>query len=117
MQLIDFKNRYPSLSSSHADEHIASSIEFARILATRNGLTGELLDEGVGLLTAHLLVVDDKSRGGGAVLNATSKKVGDVAYSYSVGSNDERWYMLSGYGQKFLMLLSLLPRYGGAFVV
>lgn len=117
MQLNDFKERYAMLAGLYTDEHISSSIAFAEVVAGRAGLPADLLSEGVGLLTAHLLVIDDKSKGGGAVRNATSKRVGDVTYSYAQASSDEDWYMLSNYGQRFLMLLRLRPRYGGAFVV
>lgn len=118
MTIDDFKSIYPSLSQSFIDDQIGSNLRLANLLINKISIDEDLREEALSLMTAHLLALDKMSGGGGkAVKQATSKRVGDVQYSYSQGSKDENWYGLTAYGQKLLMLIDLTPKFSGAFVV
>jgi len=118
MTIEDFRILYPALSQSLVDEQIGSNIRLANLLIDKMYISEDLRYEALSLLAAHLTAIDKQGGGSGkAVKTATSKRVGEVQYSYSQQSGDREWYNLTGYGQKLLMLLDLQPRYGGAFVV
>lgn len=118
MTIEDFRILYPALSQSLIDEQIGSNIRLANLLINKIYVSEDLKDEALSLLTAHLTAIDKQGGGSSkAVKTATSKRVGEVQYSYSQQSGDREWYNLTGYGQKLLMLLDLQPQYGGAFVV
>lgn len=118
MTVEEFKLLYPSLSRSFVDEQIGSNLRLANLLIDKINISEDLKEEALNLMTAHLLAIDKAGGSNGkAVKSATSKKVGDVQYSYAQGSSDKEWYSLTGYGQKLLMLIDLTPKFSGAFVV
>lgn len=109
---------YPSFSQSATTEQIAAKLRFADLMIDRIGAFGDMRYDALGLLTAHLLTLDGMSGGNGsAIQSKTSKKVGDVQFTYAQSSQDRAWYDLSNYGQQLLFLIDLLPKHSGAFVV
>lgn len=118
MTVDDFRAIYPSLSRQFVDEQIESNLRLAGLLIKRISVPSDLKEEALSLLSAHLTALDGKMGDkGNSIKQATSKRVGDVQYSYSSQTGDRGWYELTGYGQKLLMLIGLQPEYGGAFVV
>lgn len=109
---------YPNFSQSATTEQVAAKLRFADLLIDKMGAFGDMRYDALGLLTAHLLKLDGMSGGNGSAMQAkTSKKVGDVQFTYAQASQDRAWYDLSNYGQQLLFLIDLLPKHSGAFVV
>lgn len=109
---------YPNFSQSATTEQVAAKLRFADLMIDRIGAFGDMRYDALGLFAAHLLTLDGMSGGNGsAIQSKTSKKVGDVQFTYSSSTQDREWYNLSNYGQQLLMLLDLLPNFSGAFVV
>lgn len=109
---------YPSFSQSATIEQVTAKLKFAGLLIDKMGAFGDMRYDALGLLTAHLLTLDGMSGGNGSAMQAkTSKKVGDVQFTYAQASQDREWYNLSKYGQQLLFLIDLLPKFSGAFVV
>lgn len=109
---------YPDFSQSLTNEQIGFKVRLANLLIDKIGAFGDMRDDALVLLIAHLLTLDKTSgASGNAVTAKTSKKVGDVQFTYAQSSQDRAWYNLSNYGQQLLMLMDLLPNYSGAFVV
>lgn len=118
MTVDDFKLLHADFSQSFIDEQISSNLRMANLLIDNVGSFGDLREDAIGLLTAHLLSLDKQAgKGGAAMQQKTSKKVGDVQYTYAAQTNDREWYNLSSFGQKLLWLLDMQPRGIGAFVV
>lgn len=114
----EFLLLYPNFSQSATAEQIAAKLRFADLMIDRIGAFGDMRYDALGLLTAHLLTLDGMSGGNGSAMQAkTSKKVGDVQFTYAQSSQDREWYNLSKYGQQLLFLIDLLPKFSGAFVV
>lgn len=114
----EFLLLYPSFSQSATIEKVTAKLKFADLLIDKIGSFDDMRDDALGLLTAHLLTVDTITNGGtNSVQAKTSKKVGDVQFTYAQASQDRAWYNLSNYGQQLLFLIDLLPRHSGAFVV
>lgn len=109
---------YPSFSQSATIEQVTAKLKFANLLIDRIGVFGDMRYDALGLLTAHLLTLDKVAGSNGSSLQAkTSKKVGEVQFTYAQSSQDREWYNLSNYGQQLLFLIDLLPKHSGAFVV
>lgn len=109
---------YPNFSQSSTIEQVTAKLKFADLLIDRIGSFDDMRNDALGLLAAHLLTLDGMSGGNGSAMQAkTSKKVGDVQFTYAQSTQDREWYNLSNYGQQLLMLLDLLPNFSGAFVV
>ena len=114
----EFLLLYPSFSQSATTEQVTAKLKFADLLVDKIGSFDDMRNDALGLLTAHLLTVDTITNGGtNSVQAKTSKKVGDVQFTYATGESNKEWYNLTGYGQQLLMLIDLLPNYSGAFVV
>lgn len=109
---------YPSFSQSATIEQVTAKLRLANLLIDRIGAFGDMRYDALGLLTAHLLTLDKVSgSNGSSIQTKTSKKVGDVQFTYAQASQDREWYNLSNYGQQLLFLIDLLPNFSGAFVV
>lgn len=118
MTIDEFKTLYPDLTQSFVDEQIGFQLKLANVLIDKISSFGDMREHALTLLLAHMLTLDKKSGSSGKALQtATSKKVGEVQYSYSAETGDRAWYNLSGYGQQLLVLIDMQPKYGGAFVV
>ena len=118
MTVEEFLLLYPSFSQSATIEQVAAKLRLANLLIDRIGAFGDMRYDALGLLTAHLLTLDRVSgSNGSSIQTKTSKKVGDVQFTYAQASQDREWYNLSNYGQQLLWLLDLLPNFSGAFVV
>lgn len=114
----EFLMLYPNFNQSATTEQIAAKLRFADLLIDKIGYFGDMRNDALGLFTAHLLTLDGMSGGNGsAIQSKTSKKVGDVQFTYAQSSQDRAWYDLSNYGQQLLFLIDLLPKFSGAFVV
>lgn len=114
----EFLLLYPAFSQSATIEQVTAKLRFADLLIDRIGAFGDMRNDALGLLTAHMLTVDTITNSGANSVQAkTSKKVGDVQFTYAAGESNKDWYNLTGYGQQLLMLIDLLPNYSGAFVV
>lgn len=114
----EFLLLYPSFSQSATIEQVTAKLKFADLLIDKIGSFDDMRNDAIGLLTAHLLTIDNMTGGtGSAIQSKTSKKVGDVQFTYSSSTQDREWYNLTNYGQQLLMLIDLLPNYSGAFVV
>lgn len=113
-----FELLYPELSQSFVNEQINSKIRLANLLINKMGNFGDSKDDAIALLVAHLLTIGKMAgTSGSAVQTKTSKKVGEVSYTYATESGDRGWYHLSSYGQDLLFLIDLQPKYSAAFVV
>lgn len=108
----DFKARYPEFVSV-LDARVQTPHLDDAVLEVGAGAWGTLYERGVFLLTAHTLAMDpsieDDIDGGDTVDDSriTSRKVGDVAVSFSRGasaSSDEDWYLQTRYGSDYLRL-------------
>ena len=109
---------YPSFSQSTTIEQVTAKLKFADLLVDKMGSFDDMRNDALGLFTAHLLTLDGMSgSNGSAIQSKTSKKVGDVQFTYAQPSQDRAWYDLSNYGQQLLFLIDLLPKHSGAFVV
>lgn len=118
MTLDDFKLLYPELNQSFVDDQISSKIRLANLLIDKLGTFGDVRNDALGLLIAHMLTLGKNAgKNGASNQTKTSKKVGEVSYTYAQESHDRTWYNLSHYGQQLLWLIDLQPKYGGAFVV
>lgn len=118
MEVSEFKLIYPLLVVGFTDEQIGAKIRWANLLIDKIGTFGDMRKDALGLLAAHILALDKKSGGTGAVTqNKTSKRVGDVAFSLSTETGNRAWYGLTSFGLDLLMLIDMQPQYGGAFVV
>ena len=118
MTVEEFLLLYPSFSPSLTNEQVAAKLRLANLLIDRIGAFGDMRNDALGLLTAHLLTLDKVAGSNGSGVQAkTSKKVGDVQFTYAQSSQDREWYNLSNYGQQLLFLIDLLPKFSGAFVV
>ena len=118
MTIDDFKLAYPELSQSFIDEQIGLKIRLANLFIDKLGNFGEARNDALGLLIAHMLTLGKNAgKKGASNQTKTSKKVGEVSYTYAQESHDRAWYNLSHYGQQLLWIIDLQPKYGGAFVV
>ena len=107
----DFKARYPEFDSVD-DARIQTFLDEAQ-LEVGEVPWGTLYEKGVFLLTAHLVVIDQRnqtSSGSGVPSpgQLASRKVGDVAVSFATQTTSpdgsDEWYLSSSYGAEYLRL-------------
>ena len=118
MTVDEFKTLYADISQSFVDEQIGSKIRMANLLIDRVAAFGELRNDALALMVAHMLAIDKiAGKNGDVIQTKTSKSIGGVSFTYATESGDRSWYNLSGYGQQLLFLIDLQPQLSGAFVV
>lgn len=118
MTVDDFKVLYPDLSQSFIDEQIGSKVRLANLLINNLGDFGEAKNDAIALLIAHMLTVDKiAGKNGAAIQTKTSKRIGEVSYTYAQSDVDRDWYNLTNYGQQLLWLIDLQPKLFAGFVV
>ena len=95
----DFKARYPEFDSV-ADARVQTFLDEAQ-LEVGSGPWGTLYEKGVFLLTAHMIVIDQRNQAAGgsssvSVGQLTSRKVGDVSVTFASQSTSpdgsDEWY-------------------------
>lgn len=118
MTASEFLAIYPDFIQSSTMQKIEFNIRLANMIIDQISSFGDIREDALTLLIAHLLSLGIRAGSqGNSVIAKTSKKVGDVQFSYAQSSKDRAWYDLTSYGQQLLMLIDLQPKYGGAFVV
>jgi hypothetical protein len=94
----------PELAAA-SDERVSLFIGFAESMVNSN-VWGSKTDQGVAVLTAHLLTMSNRGGNGGAVV---SEKVGDLSVNYSAPKNGDDDLESTAYGKWFLRLRRSLP--------
>lgn len=118
MTVDEFKTLHADISQSFIDEQIGSKIRMANLLIDRVAMFGDLRDDALALMVAHMLAIDKAAgKNGNAIQTKTSKSIGGVSFTYATETADRAWYNLSGYGQQLLFLIDMQPTMSGAFVV
>ena len=118
MTVDNFKALYPDFSQSYIDEQIGSNLRLANLLINNMGSFGDLHNDAIAMLTAHLLAIDKMAgKNGNGIQSKTSKRIGEVSFTYSQGDDKRAWLNLTSYGQKLLFLMDSRPKLFAGFVV
>ena len=110
----EFKVRYPEFDSVD-DARVQLFLDDATLEMSVD-VWGDLYDRGQGALAAHYLAIGIQSEaggGGGSTAEVTSKKIGDVSYTYSTSSSSGGTDYKGGfdttvYGRDYLNMVSLV---------
>jgi len=102
-----FKIRFPEFDSQD-DARVQSFIDDS-VLILNEAFWGAKYDLGLNYLTAHYLVLSDKSSAGNAGSNGqvASRAVDGTSVSYNtapLGSQADAYYASTSYGQRYLTL-------------
>tara|TARA_R110002012_G_scaffold271932_2_gene457264 strand:- start:1639 stop:1974 length:336 start_codon:yes stop_codon:yes gene_type:complete len=97
----DFKDRFPELAST--DEAFFSQAKASALLSVNSTTWGVKADEGVKLMTAHIVTLSGRKGAAGAIV---SEKVGDLQRSYAKTGDGS--LQSTSYGQEFERIMHSL---------
>ena len=123
LNISDFRSQYPAFSSNviYTDAMITNAFNSATFYLDNNTtkcLTLSKLTHLLYLLTAHILVIENKVKKGdtvGTVTNATIDKVSVTLLAPNANSDFKFWLNQTPYGQQYLALIKLCL-VGGIYV-